>query len=152
MIKLDRQSAKEYGLAVIITLLALLVRFFLDPFLGDHVPYATFFVATAVTTFYAGLGPSLTTVLLGGWVAEYFFVSPRQSFDLDGAVHYVGFATYLMATLTIVGFGQAFRRARERADTVTDGLRGEVFIVLRLKRHCVKASRGSARLPIRLQS
>ena len=66
-IPLGIQPAKEYGLAVAITLGALLTRFLLDPFLGDHLPYETFFIGVACTTFYTGVGPSLTAVVLGGW-------------------------------------------------------------------------------------
>ena len=58
----------EYIIAVSSALVALLIRAALDPLLGDHLPYVTFFVAVAVTTFYAGPGASLaaTTGTTGG--------------------------------------------------------------------------------------
>lgn len=43
---------KGYGLPLGVTLLALLARFVLDPFLGGHLPYVTFLGAVAVTTYY----------------------------------------------------------------------------------------------------
>lgn len=67
---------KEYGLAVGVTLLALLARFLLDPYLGDRLPYETFFVAVGVTAWYGGLGASLTAVLLGAVLSNWFFTAP----------------------------------------------------------------------------
>jgi PAS domain S-box-containing protein len=122
---LDSKPAKDYGLAVGITLLALLARFALDPFLGDHLPYVTFFVPATITTAYAGFGASLMTVVLGGLAADYFFMSPRHSFVLAGEANYVGLASYFVVTFTIVGFGQALQKARQHAETVTEALRRE---------------------------
>lgn len=73
---------KEYGLAVGVTLLALLARFLLDPYLGDRLPYETFFVAVGVTAWYGGLGASLTAVLLGAVLSNWFFTAPREAFGV----------------------------------------------------------------------
>src|SRR5690349_5378424 len=123
---LNRRAFKEYAFAVVLTLLALLSRFALDPLLGDHLPYVTFFMAVAVTTWYGGLGASLTAVALSGLAANWFFVSPRHSLMMTDVMHQVGYATYFIACLAIVAFGQAARRARRRAETVLDGLRHEI--------------------------
>ena len=72
MIGLDRRTFKEYGIALVLTLLALVGRFALDPILEDHLPYVTFFMAVAVTTWYGGLGASLTAVALSGMAAAGF--------------------------------------------------------------------------------
>jgi PAS domain S-box-containing protein len=120
-------AARPYGLAIAVTLLALLARLLLDPFLGDHLPYISFLLATAVLTSYVPLGPSLATVILGGLGANYFFASPRYSFALSTSAHYIGSATYVVAALTMVGFGQALQRARRHAETVAEGLRQEAM-------------------------
>lgn len=62
-----RRTITEYALAVVMTLLALLTRSALDPALGDHFPYISFYIAVAVTAWFGGLGPSLTAMALGGW-------------------------------------------------------------------------------------
>ena len=123
---LNRRAFKEYAFGVVVTLLALLSRFALDPILGDHLPYVTFFMAVAVTTWYGGLGASLTAVSLSGLAANWFFVSPRHSLMVTDVIHQVGYATYFVVSLAIVAFGQAARRARRRAETVMDGLRHEI--------------------------
>lgn len=118
---------REYLLAVGATLLASLARAALDPFLGDHLPYVTFFVAVAVTTSYAGAGPSLAAATLGALAAEWFFMPPRQAITVVGGTHQLGIALYFMVTLTLVWFGQALRRAKQRGDMAMDGLRQEVL-------------------------
>jgi PAS domain S-box-containing protein len=123
----DRRTLTEYGLAVGVTLLALLARFALDPFLGDHYPFVMFWVAVAVTTWFGGLGASLMSIVLGGLAADWFFVTPRHSLVLEGVANHLGFATYLIVSFMIVGFGQAWQRARLHADVVMEGLRREVI-------------------------
>lgn len=121
--KISLPAFKEYGVAIGTTVAAVLVRFSLDPYLGVHLPYVTFFVAVAVTTWYGGLGASLTAVILGGLVSVWFFTPPRQSLLIVGLMHQVGFATYFMVSLTFVGFGQALRRTRLRAEKANMALR-----------------------------
>jgi PAS domain S-box-containing protein len=114
-------------LAVGATLLALLARIALDPFLGDHYPFVMFWVAVAVTTWFGGPGASLLSVVLGGLAADWFFVTPRHSFVLEGVVNHFGSAMYFIVAFMIVGFGQAWQRARQHAQVVMEGLRREVI-------------------------
>jgi PAS domain S-box-containing protein len=123
---LNRKTVKEYGIAVLLTLLALVGRFALDPILEDRLPYITFFMAVAVTSWYGGWGASVAAVVLGGLASNWFFMSPRHSFGLDSTMQQVGYATYFIVSLTIVAFGQAARRAKHRGEIVMDGLRREI--------------------------
>ena len=41
------------------------VRWFLDPLLGDHLPYATFFAAVAAASWVGGLRPALLATVVG---------------------------------------------------------------------------------------
>jgi PAS domain S-box-containing protein len=113
---------KGQGIALLATALALVCRFVLDPVLGDHLPYVTFFVAVAFSTWYAGLASSLTTTLLGGLAALWFFIPPRLSLDISDLAHRVGLVTYVAVSLTFVGFGQMMHRARQRAEELAHGL------------------------------
>jgi PAS domain S-box-containing protein len=119
------RSRMEYVVAIGATVMALVARSILDPFLGNHLPYVTFFVAVAVTTYYGGLGASFAAVVLGGMAAQWFFMPPRHSFYIFGLPQQVGIATYFLVTLAFVGLGQALRRARHQAETAAEGLRRE---------------------------
>ena len=114
---------KEHLVALFATSLALGCRLVLDPYLGDHLPYATFFVSIAFTTWYAGVSASLTATLLGGLAAVWFFVPPRFSLDITGLSQQVGLVLYGAVGLTFIAVGQVMHRARRRAEELAQGLR-----------------------------
>ncbi len=114
---------KGQGAALIATAIALAWRLALDPFLGDHLPYVTFFMAIVFTTWYAGLAASLTATLLSGLAALWFFIPPRFSLAISEGSQLVGLVTYGIVSLTFVAFGQVMNRARQRAEEVAQGLR-----------------------------
>jgi PAS domain S-box-containing protein len=114
---------KQQLVAIIATTVALACRLALDSSLGDHLPYVTFFVAIAFTTWYAGLVASLTAVLLSGLAAVWFFIPPRHSLAIDDPFQLVGLLTYGAASLTVIAFGHVMNRARKRAQELAQGLR-----------------------------
>ena len=114
---------KGQGAALIATAIALAWRLVLDPFLGDHLPYLTFFVAIGFATWYAGLAAALTATLLGGLAAVWFFIPPRFSLAVNDVSQLVGLVTYGMVSLTFVAFGQVMNQARQRAEELAQGLR-----------------------------
>lgn len=118
-----RVALKEQGVALIATALALLWRLALDPYLGDHLPYVTFFVAIAFTTWYGGLAASLTATVLSGLAAVWFFIPPRSSLTIIDLSQQVGLLTFGVVSLTFVGFGHVMHRARKRAEVMAEGLR-----------------------------
>jgi len=114
---------KEYGIALGATLIAFFVRFLLDPLLGDHLPFFTFFLAVMVATWYGGAGASLTAAVAGGLLSNWFFMTPRCSLELKGIQQQVG---YYVVMITFIWFGQALRRAREQSDITADNIRREI--------------------------
>jgi PAS domain S-box-containing protein len=114
---------KGQGAALIATAIALALRLALDPFLGDHLPFVTFFMAIVFTTWYAGLAASLTATLLSGLAALWFFIPPRFSLAVSDGSQLVGLAIYGIVSLTFVAFGQVMNRARQRAEELAQGLR-----------------------------
>jgi len=104
------------------TLCALWTRLVLDPYLGDHLPYTTFFVATAITVLYAGVWPALLVVTMSGVAANWFFISPRFTLALSSSVDEIGYLTFFLASFTVIAFGHAFDRARDRATKVIEEL------------------------------
>ncbi|HKT35560.1 MAG TPA: PAS domain S-box protein [Nitrospira sp.] len=119
----NARMLKELGVALIATAIALACRLAVDPYLGDQLPYVTFFVAIAFTTWYAGLGAALTATVLGGLASLWFFIAPRFSLAIDDASHQIGLLTYAAVSLTFVVFGQVMRQATKRAERLAEGLR-----------------------------
>ena len=103
------------GVALLSVALATLVRLLLDPYVDDSVPYVTYFLAIALTTWFTGFRPSLLAIALSFLTAVWFFVPPRHSFLLSGFQWAAG-GMFLAANLVFAALAQAMRQARERAD------------------------------------
>lgn len=73
----------EYPLAVLVVLALLLVRWWLNPVLGDRVPFITVFAAMLPLILLVRPGAFLTAALVGLAGVWYLFVPPRFSFALE---------------------------------------------------------------------
>ncbi len=104
-----------YGLAVLLVLLATGVRWLLDPFVGESVPYVTYFLASAVAIRFTGLGPSILAIVLGTLVATWLFVPPRGAVPTDLA-QLLSIGVFLAANLIVLALAQAMRRAKVQAE------------------------------------
>ena len=134
-----RGPLRGYAVAVLAVAGALLARFLLDAFLGDHLPFVTFFLAVVVAACY-GLRPGLAATVLSFFLAWYFFVPTRLTFAGASGPHLVGLAMYLVVSLAIAGLGGVMREAqrgsardqqaaeeqRQRAAALSDDLRKRV--------------------------
>ncbi len=73
-IKPHVNPGKQYGIALTSILTAFLLRLSIDSFLGDHLAYVTSILAVTLTTWYGGVGASLTAVILGALLTNWFFI------------------------------------------------------------------------------
>ena len=115
---LSGSAVGRYATAFLALVLATLARLTLDPALGDHLPFVTYFVAVAFVAWWSGLGPSIFALLAGWWLAEFFFLSPRYVWYPHGKTpaHFVGAATYFMVGLSSIAVCEAMRRAQHRSE------------------------------------
>jgi K+-sensing histidine kinase KdpD len=102
-----REPVLRYPMAVMAVGGALLARFLLDPLLGNHLPFVTFFVGVVVASWYGGVRPGLLATFLGFLLAWYFFVPSRFSFVGVSGPNFVGLVMYFVVSLAIAGFGGA---------------------------------------------
>ena len=100
-----------YATAVVLTLLAIWSRVLLTPLIGDQIPFATFFLAVAITAWFGGGGPCLLAVALGMVGAWYFVLPPRHSWDLLEPYEAIGLGVYVSAGVIIALFSQRARKA-----------------------------------------
>ena len=77
---------------------AWLLRVIASPLLPPGFPYVTFFPAVIITSFLFGVRLGCLSALLCGLVAWYYFVTPLNSFKLDGARVAIGFYVFVVAT------------------------------------------------------
>jgi PAS domain S-box-containing protein len=115
----------QYLMAFLAIVVATLVRWLLDPTLGDHLPYVTYFVAVACVAWRYGLGPSVFALFAGWWAADFFFFSPRYIWYPHGntPLHLVGAATYFMVGLSSIAVCELMRRAQRQTGQTNELLR-----------------------------
>jgi PAS domain S-box-containing protein len=99
---------RRYGLAALLMAATLALRFALQPWLGQNVPYLQFFPAILVAAWYGGLGPGLATTVASVIAAMFLFLPP------DGMA--VGSAADLisLSLFSATGVGISWLSARAR--------------------------------------
>ena len=94
---------------------AVLLRWLLDPVMGDTLPLVTLFGAVATAAWVGGYRPAAGVAILGYVACSYLFIEPRGRLGLDQAANVVGLLAYLFTCALIIGFGEAMRSAQARA-------------------------------------
>ncbi len=112
-----------YIVAVAAVAVSGLIRWQLDPLLGDHLPFATFFVAIVVAAWYGGLRAALLATVLGFLLALYFFVPPRFSFLVNSGPDLVGLMVYFVVGLSIAVFAEAMHDVKHQFAEQAERLR-----------------------------
>lgn len=109
-----------YIFAIGATVLALFLRWTLDPFVGDLAHYSFFYPAVAAAALAAGWRVGSTVMLVGAISAFWLFVWRAGRFS---SVSYMHIAVYLLTSLVLVGLAEWGRRQRARAVAREDALR-----------------------------
>lgn len=119
-----RSSLKNYILGFGALVVAVLLRWLLDPIMGDALPLVTLFGAVAAAVWLGGYRLAIPVMLLGYIACHYLFIAPRGQLDLSKSGDIVGLVAYLFTCSLITFFGEAARIAQARAHQ-----RNEVFRV-----------------------
>jgi len=109
-----RNSLSAYALGFVALILAVLVRWLLDPFLGDAFPLVTLFGAVAAAVWLSGYRLAIPVALLGYFACHYLFIPPRGHLDVADVANQVGLVAYLFTCALIIVFGEAARVAQSR--------------------------------------
>jgi PAS domain S-box-containing protein len=114
--KIRTFSFLGYGIAAICTIVATLLRWWLDPVLENHIPFTTYYAAIMVTAWYGGVGPSILTLISGALLASILFIEPRNSILIYDLEHQVGLALYLCVGLVVTLLTESLRVGRQRTE------------------------------------
>lgn len=120
MVSTPRTVLWPYVGTAILTAAAVLVRWLLDPWLGDSLPFATLYGTVALAVWLGGWRPAVLAAVLGVFACQVLFVAPRGSLGLDQARPLVGTLTCLASCGLIIGLGEAMQAARRRADQLRE--------------------------------
>jgi PAS domain S-box-containing protein len=116
------RTAFALGLAAVLA--AVLLRWVLDPLMGDALPLVTLFGAVAAAAWLGGYRVAIPVTLIGYLACHYLFIPPRGHFNLSDRANIVGLVAYLFTCTLIIAFGEVARIAETRAHE-----RREVFRV-----------------------
>ena len=119
-----RQPLKHYGIAIAVTAAAILLRWLVDPVMGDSLPLVTLFGAVALVVWIGGYRPAALVAILGYFASAYLFILPRGEVGLTTFANVVGLIAYAFTCLLIILIGESMRRAGAAA-----GERGELLQV-----------------------
>ncbi len=115
----------RYGFSVVSVAIALGVSLALQYYQFHDLQLPFFTLAIALTTWYAGTGPSVLAILLASACFNYFFTEPLFSFAVSGRelFYYVMFVIW---GIIVASFSIVRRRVEERLRTALDNLQVEV--------------------------
>ncbi|QLF69163.1 DUF4118 domain-containing protein [Peteryoungia desertarenae] len=99
-----------YGVALVIFLIALVLRFWIDPYLPPGFPYLTFFPAVVICGFVLGVGPGTLVAVLSGLASWYYFIPPHNQFDFSPGTM-VAMGLYVFVIFTDLGLIYLMMRA-----------------------------------------
>ena len=103
-----------YGGAVAVTLGAILLRWFLDPWLGTGLVFVTLYGAVAISVWFGGLGPAVLSMVLGYAIVNVRYISPDGGVSITGTEQHIALALFTLSCSLIIVLGEAMRRARDR--------------------------------------
>jgi PAS domain S-box-containing protein len=111
----ERSAAVTYVIAIAALAAAVLLRYLLDPWMGNTLPLVTVFGAVAGTVWIGGYRPALAVVILGYLACSYLFIEPRGRIEFTDPGTVIGVVAYVFTCTLIILFGEAMRRAQVRA-------------------------------------
>jgi len=120
---LHLNTATRYVLAVAAAFLAIVLRVWLTPFLGDRNRFHTAWAAVAFCAWYCGLGPSILAALISAFGVWFWFQTPDHSQVALYRMDLWGTLVFLLFSAAIIAFGEATRRARARTERAEQSLR-----------------------------
>jgi len=107
---------RAYGIAVLATAVATLLRWVLQPFFEQNLPFITFFGAVFVTAWWYGFRPTLLATALSAIIVQMLFFAPVVSANQEGLITVVGLALFVGIGLAAGVMGEARLRAQRRAE------------------------------------
>jgi len=120
-----RPALVPYGVALATAVLAIVLRWILDPLLGHVAFYVTVYGAVAYCAVAWGLGPSILSALVGFLGIFYWFVDPRHSLSLIRPAEIHGIAGFFLVAGTLMALGETNRRKRTRLNRTIVALTAE---------------------------
>ncbi|MEO8609405.1 MAG: PAS domain S-box protein [Chloroflexota bacterium] len=109
-------SFRSYLIAIGGIAIALVVRQWLDPVLGDRLPFGVFFIAVMIIAWWTELKPTLLALVIATLIVFFWFIPPRNSFAISSAADILGWVIFFGVGLGSAVISEANRKARKQAE------------------------------------
>jgi len=117
--------SRRYSIAIACSLLAVILRWLLDPALGHVAFYVTIHIVVAYCAITCGYAPAIVTALIGFVGIFYWFVDPRHSFVSFRPSEIHGLVGFFLLTIVLIALGEAVRSKQLRLNHTVDVLTHE---------------------------
>lgn len=115
-----RRGWRGYGMAIVLVIIAVGVRFVFLPNLDNRTPYVTIFPAVALAAVYGGLYPGILATVLSGLLADYLWIDPIGKFEIDIFADRLGILVYIISCTTLAIVCEAMQQAQLQLSIATD--------------------------------
>lgn len=104
-----------YLIALLSLVAATVIRYSLDPVLGDHLIFSFYYLAVSIAAWAGGVGPALFTAILSSLLANYLFSAPQRSLQIDTWEEFLALLLFLSVSLVIGLLSEFSLRSLARA-------------------------------------
>ena len=108
---------RQYMVAILAAVLAILVRGALNPFLLSDHAFVMSLLAVVAVAWQGGFGPALLTLVLSLAGTIYFFLEPRAVFSVLRQSDQIAAGLFFLCGIVAAQLGEAQRRSRRKAET-----------------------------------
>ncbi|HEV3512440.1 MAG TPA: sensor histidine kinase [Candidatus Sulfotelmatobacter sp.] len=115
----------RYSIAVLTGILAILLRWLLDPVLGHVAFYATIYMAVTFCAIVCGSGPAILTGVVGVLGVFYWFVDPRHSWQVINISEIHNLIGAFLVCAVLIALGHANRKKQLRLNDTIAALTAE---------------------------
>ena len=113
----------SYGVAVLATLLALLLRLLLEPILRGEAPLLVFIIPVMFSAWYGGLKPGLLATALSAGAGIYFFLRPLFLLNVADVPDIIRLCIFLVEGVLISWLSEELRNAKQRTEAIASSLK-----------------------------
>lgn len=118
--------SRRYSIALACSVLAVILRWLLDPVLGHVAFYVTIHIVVAYCAIVCGYAPAIVTALVGFLGILYWFVDPRHSLVSFHPSEIHGVVGFFLLTVVLIALGEAVRSKQLRLNHSVEELTHEV--------------------------
>lgn len=105
-----RHKAVSYGVAALVAVVAVYLRYLLTPLIGETNVYHTAWIAVVFCAWYCGLWPSILCAVVCALGVNYFFIPPLHSLMISDSSQLYGMVGFLVFSAAIIALGESSRR------------------------------------------